>query len=471
MLWRNITDALLEALRDRPVVLVNGPRQSGKTTLVRSLAEGVHPAAFRSLDEAPVLAAASADPPSFLAEIDGPVVLDEVQRVPDLFLAIKAEVDRLRRPGRFLLTGSADVLLLPKLADALPGRMEILTLWPFSQGELEGIREGFVDAVFVETLPHLPPVPARPGDLWDRIVRGGFPEVQELDIVKRREAWFGSYITTILQRDVREMAHIAGLTEMPRLLSLLATRAGGLLNAAELSSPSGLPWSTLKRYLALLEKTFLVQMVPAWSGNLGRRLVKAPKVLLADSGLIAFMLGVGAERLAADRTQFGGLVECFVAMELIKQATWSETRPTLWHLRAQGGKELDFVLEDRRGRLVGIEVKSSATVKADDFKWLRAFAEATGKRFWRGIVLYVGREAVPFGERLHALPIGALWRLGARKATGEPGPGRAPAAVREPRRKLRSLLRVAEPGCVLTRRTARTSPASRRKAPGGGISR
>jgi len=249
--------------------------------------------------------------------------------------------------------------------------------------------------------------------------------------------WFASYITTILQRDVRDMASIAGLTEMPRLLSLLAARAGGLLNTAEVSSSSGLPWHTLRRYLALLEKTFLVQLVPAWSGNIGRRLLKAPKLILADTGLMAYLLGADEGRLAADRTPYGGLVESFVATELLKQATWSRTRPGLFHYRAQGGQEIDFVLEDRRGRLVGIEVKSGGTVQAGDFKWLRAFGEATGKRFWRGIVLYAGWQAVPFGERLYALPISALWRLGARPQRPREETPERPARVEEARRRPR----------------------------------
>ena len=442
MRWRNITTDLLRALGDRPVVLLHGPRQAGKTTLVKALAGVEHPADYLSLDDAHTLTAASSDPPGFIARLRGPVILDEVQRAPDLFLAIKADVDRIRRPGRFLLTGSAHVLLLPRLADALPGRMEIFTLWPLSQGELEGAFEGFIDAVFSEELPRLGPAGPGPADLWGRIVRGGYPEVQELTAADRREAWFASYVTTILQRDVRDIASIAGLTEMPRLLALLAARAGGLLNTADLSSSTGLPWHTLRRYLALLETTFLVQLVPSWTGNIGKRLLKAPKLILADTGLMAWLLGVDEERLAGERTPLGGLVECFVATELLKQATWSRTRPGLFHFRAQGGQEVDFILEDRRGRLVGIEVKSRGTVTAGDFKWLRSLRESIGARFVRGIALYNGRTAVPFGDRLDALPISALWRLGAQPQDAEarkrPGPQRVEKAGRRlsvPRRR------------------------------------
>ncbi len=222
---------------------------------------------------------------------------------------------------------------------------------------------------------------------------------------------------------------------MPRLLSLLAARAGGLLNTAELSSSTGLPWHTLRRYLALLEKTFLVQLVPSWAGNIGKRLLKAPKLILADTGLMAWLVGVDEGRLAGERTPLGGLVECFVATELLKQATWSRTRPGLFHFRAQGGQEVDFILEDRRGCLVGIEVKSRAAVTAGDFKWLRSLRESMGARFVRGIALYNGRAAIPFGDRLDALPISALWRLGARPQGAGRVPGEGPAKAQEARRR------------------------------------
>ncbi len=411
MLWRNITPHVLEALSDRPVVLVNGARQTGKTTLVQSLAAQGHPATYLSLDEAPTLAAASHDPVGFLARLDGPVILDEIQRVPDLFLAIKVEVDRARTPGRYLLTGSLDVLLLPRLADALPGRMEILTLWPLSQGEIEGVREGLIDALFSERLPPLPRGRAAGADLWERVVRGGFPEAQAMADARRRESWFGSYLTTILQRDIRDVAHIAGLADLPRLLTLLAARGGTLLNAAEVSSSSGLPWNTLRRYMALLQGAFLIQIVPAWSGGRGARLLKRPKLLVVDSGLMAFLLGVGADRLAADQGLLGGLLENFVIMELWKQATSSRTRPAFSHFRTSGQREVDLVLEDRQGRVVGVEVKRSATVGPGDFLGLRALADASGARFWRGVLLYGGDVAVPFGARFDAMPIEAVWRI------------------------------------------------------------
>jgi predicted AAA+ superfamily ATPase len=400
---------LREALRDTPVVLLNGARQTGKSTLVGSGMLGDHEARYLTLDEAGVLAAAEADPSGFLSGLEGPVILDEVQRSPGLFPAIKAEVDRDRRPGRFLLTGSANVLLLPRLSESLAGRMEILTLWPLSQGEIEGVKEGFVDAVFTGGLLSIPDGPGGTPNLHERLLRGGYPEVLGRSSESRRRAWFGSYVTTILQRDVRDLSNIEGLTELPRLLSLLAARSASLVNYAELSRSASMPQSTLKRYVSLLEATFLVSTLPAWSSNLGKRLVRSPKLLLCDTGLISGMQGLSAERLASDPVLIGPLLENFVAMELRKQSAWSDTQPRLFHFRTQTGQEVDLVMENAAGRIVGVEVKASATVGARDFRGLRALAEASGDRFRRGIVLYTGKTAVPFGENLHALPVGSLW--------------------------------------------------------------
>ncbi len=226
----------------------------------------------------------------------------------------------------------------------------------------------------------------------------------------RRNAWVGSYVTTILQRDVRDLANIDALSSLPRLLQLIASRPMGLLNYADLARSSGMPQTTLKRYLALLEATFLVRSLPPWFANLGKRLVKAPKLLFSDTGLMSHLIGADARRLELDRDLFGDLLENFVVMELTKQTGWNRSRPALFHFRAHGGEEVDVVLEHPSGKLVGVEVKATATASAGMFKGLKAFAEATGKRFHRGVVLYTGSEVVPFGARLHALPVSALWR-------------------------------------------------------------
>lgn len=409
MRWRGIEERLRAALADTPVVLLHGARQSGKTTLVREVAARSQ-ATYLTLDDAGTLAVATRDPTGLISGTEGMLVIDEVQKAPGLLPAIKLSVDRDRRPGRFLLTGSAQVLLVPQVSESLAGRMEILTLWPFSQGEIGGSPEGFVDAVFGHRAPALEPQPPDGPALRHRLLRGGYPEAVERASEERRRAWFGAYITAILQRDVRDLSNIAGLTDMPRLLSLLAARASGLLNKAELSRESGIPYATLDRYLTLLEITFLLRPLPAWSGNLGKRLTRAPKVALCDTGLQAHLTGVTGERLDREPGLTGPLLEAFVAMELTKQATWSRTRAELFHFRTAAGREVDLVLEDGAGRVVGIEVKAAAGFGRRDLAGLRALAEDLGPRFHRGVLLYAGEGVVPAGDRLWALPVDALWR-------------------------------------------------------------
>jgi len=413
MIPRNIQDSVVEALADTPVVFLAGARQTGKSTLALEMAKGPHPARYVTLDDASLLGAAVRDPQGFVAGLEGPVILDEVQRAPQLLLAIKAAVDRDRQPGRFLLTGSADVLALPRVADTLAGRMEVVTLWPFSQGEMTTSRDGFVDAVFTERSIGPPDHDMPRDELIRRIVVGGFPQAVARGSSRRRDAWFRSYVDTALRREIRDLANIEGLAQLPQLLALVAARSGSLVSYADLSRSAQIPQTTLKRYLALLEATYLAHRVPAWSGNLTARLVKAQKIFLNDSGLACFMLGFGEEHLARYPNALGGLLEGFVAGELARQIGWSRTRPRLFHFRTHAGREVDLVLEDRSGNCVGIEVKAGATVGSGDLAGLRAFAEQIGSRFRRGIVLYTGRETVPFAANLHALPISALWTVGA----------------------------------------------------------
>jgi uncharacterized protein len=409
MISRSLTPALLEALSDRPVVLLNGARQVGKSTLAQGLI-GEQSAQYFTLDDATVLAAATNDPTGFIAGLGGPVILDEIQRAPGLFLAIKAAVDRDRSPGRFLLTGSADVFVVPDLSESLVGRMEILTLWPFSQGEVEGAREGFIDALFGKAFVPPPHTPLARADLFERLCTGGFPEVVTRQSEARRRAWFRSYVTTILQRDVRDLSNIEDLSALPRLLSLLAARSTALLNYSELSRSAGLPASTLKRYFLLLEATFLVQTLSAWSSNLSKRLVKSPKLVLADTGLLASLLGVDRQRLEEEPRLAGPLLESFVLMEIRKQISWSQTQPEMFHYRTQTGQEIDLLLEDAAGRVTAIEVKAGSTVQEKDVRILLELAKELGLKFVRGVVLYTGERAVPFSDRVFALPIQLLWR-------------------------------------------------------------
>ncbi len=409
MFARHLTSEIGIAFRDTPVVFLNGARQTGKSTLAREmLVEGTR-SHYLTLDDAPVLAAAREDPDGFIAGLDGPVVLDEVQRAPDLFLAIKAAVDRERTPGTFLLTGSADVLLLPKVADSLAGRMEIFTLWPLSQGEMGGVKESFVDSLFLKMRLGTGRYEEDRRKLIARVLRGGYPVVQHRESESRRHAWFDSYITSILQRDIRDLSGIEDLTMLPRLLALLATRACGLLNSADLARGIGIPQSTLRRYFTLLETTFLVRLLRPWSVNIGKRLVKAPKLYLNDTGLMTYLLGLDQARLGTDHAMIGSLLENFIIMELRKQISWSKTRPQMFHFRTHTGEEVDIILENAAGEIVGVEVKATASVGASDFKGLRTLSEAAGTRFRRGIVLYTGAETVPFGKNLHAVPIPSLW--------------------------------------------------------------
>jgi uncharacterized protein len=414
MINRSISQNVREALSDTPVVFLNGARQVGKSTLAKLLARegfgGSKEVHYATFDSATVAAAAQTDPDGYLGATSGPMVIDEAQRVPDIFRAIKLRVDRDRQPGQFLLTGSADALTLPTVSESLAGRVEVITLEPFSQGELTPRKERFIDHCFGVDFPATSGTADASRDLWTRVVRGGYPEAIERASPERRSRWFDSYLTTILQRDVRNITNIAGLKELPRLLQLLGARTGTLVNYAEISRSAGLPTSTLKRYLSLLEVTFLVREVPAWSSNLSKRLVRSPKMFIADTGLAAHLLGTTTVAEIRDITR-GPLLETFVVSELYKQRSWSATRPSIFHYRAANGSEVDILLEDRMGRLVGIEVKASSNISGRDFNGLRSLMSLVPDKFVRGIVLYSGAEIVPFGANLLAVPLSGIWNL------------------------------------------------------------
>ncbi len=396
------------ALGDTPAVLVAGARQVGKSTLVKLIrGDG-----YVTLDRATTRAGATADPDGFVAGLPTPVALDEVQRVPDLLLAVKAAIDERRQAGRFLLTGSANVLMVPTVADALPGRMEIVELWPLSQGEIDGRVDGFVDAVFDQGLGGWRPGPLARDELLGRVLRGGFPEVVGR-AEDRRDDWFESYLTAVVEREVRDLSSIGNVAELATMIQLIAARSGSLFNLADVARGAQLSHSTARRYLGLLQAVFLVVAVPAWATSMTTRIVKAPKLFLIDSGLTAHLLGIGPRRLAGQPHLTGPLLEAFAAMELRKQIGWSRTRPHLAHFRSQRGEEVDVVLEARGGAVVGVEVKASATVRAGDFNGLRALAGIAGDRFLRGILLYTGDEVVAFGRNLVAAPIHTLWEMDA----------------------------------------------------------
>ncbi|NJK91405.1 MAG: ATP-binding protein [Blastochloris sp.] len=407
---RFITPRVLEALADTPVVYVQGPRQAGKTTLVQNLREHGHEAEYFTMDDAVILAAAQSDADGFISGLPERVILDEVQRAPDLFRAIKRSVDTNRSPGRFLLTGSANALLLPQVSESLAGRMEILRLGPFSQGEIEGSEEGFLEACFSKEFQPGKFKGSEWSSLVSRILAGGFPEAVKRQ-ESRRRAWFGSYVTTILERDVRDISNIQGLRELPHLLRLVAARSSNILNFNDLARDAGLPPTTVKRHWALLEAVFLGLTIDAWSGNLTSRLSKAPKLMVADSGLLCFLLGLESGRLKEDALMTGAVLETFVGLEISKQISWFPDQIRLFHYRTHNQQEVDYVLEDSAGNLVGIEVKKSASPSSSDFKGLRHLAEQVGEKFIRGILFYRGNESVSFGPGLHAVPVSALWGM------------------------------------------------------------
>jgi predicted AAA+ superfamily ATPase len=405
---RNITSNIAEACLDTPVIFINGARQVGKSTLVKTILPTSTHTKYVTLDDPTVLSAAKNDPLSFLQDLGEQCIIDEVQRAPELFLPIKKIIDEERKPGHFILTGSANILTLPKVSESLAGRMEIYTLWPLSQGEIRSHKEQFIDTVFMSSSLKNPS-----HITWEKIcemlLTGGFPEILKRETHRRQSQWFTSYISSIINRDIRDLSQIEGITELPRLLYLLANRAANVLSYSDISRLSGVPATTLKRYFALIESVFLVTILPAWFSNRDKRIAKAPKLYINDTGLLCSLLQIDLKNLINSRARTGSILENFVVMELMKQVTWSGIKPTLYHFRTQTGQEVDIVLEMPDGRIVGIEVKSSSSVSPSDFKGLKVLHEIAGKKFIRGIVLYTGDKKVTFENNMHALPIGSLW--------------------------------------------------------------
>lgn len=411
LLPRHIRARIDEALADTRVVMVAGARQVGKSTLVADLARE-RGAVVRTLDDQGTRELARADPRGFIAGLDArPVVIDEVQRAPDLLLAIKVEVDRDPRPGRFLLTGSANILTLPAVSDALTGRIEIVTLWPLSQAEIARSSRNVVDALFAGRPPAVDGAPIGRAAWVERAVAGGYPEARQRT-PRRRAAWFESYLATSLTRDLADIEAVRKAHEIPRLLSLLAAQAANITGWGSLASRIGLDAKTVRAYAHLLQTMFLVQILPGWRPGLGNREVRAPKVYLSDSGLLAHLLDADGTRVASDDQVTGKIFENFVAMEIVRHLSWSSTSAGAFHYRdpdRQRGGEIDLVLEDRRGALIGIEAKAGATVRESDFAALLRLRDARGAQFRAGVVFYAGEQTVPLGDRLWALPVSALW--------------------------------------------------------------
>ena len=388
-------------------MLVHGPRQSGKTTLARAVGE---PRGYQymSFDDEAIRSAALRDPIGFVGGLPAKAILDEVQRVPEIFTSLKAAIDKRRTAGRFILTGSANVLLVPKLADSLAGRMGILRLHPLSQCELASTRPRFIDTLFrggfktgiVDRLG---------SNLAERITAGGYPAALARRVSARRRAWYRDYVDTQIQRDVRDLMRIRSLDALPKLLALAAGQTARLINVEALAAPFELARQTIHEYVTLLERVFLLERLPPWHTNHMSRLVKRPKLHVADTGVACSLLGIDARGLDADRQLLGSMLETFVLQELRRQASWRPVPLDFSHFRDRDDFEVDIVLEQGPSAVAGIEVKAAASVGESDFRGLRKLREAAGKRFVAGVVLYDGSATIHFRDGLFAVPLRKLW--------------------------------------------------------------
>jgi len=398
---------LKEALADTPVVLIHGPRQCGKTTLARHLGARAG-YAYKSFDDEVTLAAARSDPIGFVADLPAKCILDEVQRAPGIFSSLKMAVDANRAPGRFLLTGSANVLRVPALSDSLAGRLGIQRLYPLAQSELAGHPPHFLDMLFGGRFPARKR-PRLGRELAARIAAGGYPAALARRTARRQASWYRDYVGTMVQRDVRDLARIASLDTLPRLLNFAAGQTARLINISDLGAPLQLSRPTIRDYVTLLEGIFLLEELPPWHSNRLSRLIKTPKLHVGDTGIACALLNRDAAALWEDRALLGQMLETFVYQELRRQASWQEDEIRFHHFRDRDGFEVDLVLERPGGDLAGVEVKAGATVTAADFRGLQKLKDGTGKHFRAGVVLYDGEVAASFGESLYAVPLAELW--------------------------------------------------------------
>lgn len=400
---------ILEALADTRVVLVLGARQVGKSTLADDIARTDYPAHRVDLDERDLREVALADPEGFIADLETPALIDEVQRGgEDLLLAIKAAVDADKTPGRFLLTGSANALSSRRTYGALTGRVETIRLWPLSQSEVHGSKTNVVDGLFAGQPPRIADAPRGRDAFAEAIAAGGFPEARGRSS-RRRERWFEDYVRSTIERDLRDLSDAHKLELMPQLLRALAARAGGIVDHQKIARRLGMDAKTVKSYTHLLELVFVVKTVPAWRPGITAREGKKPKVHLVDSGLLLSLLGADERRVRKDDQVTGKAVESFVAMEVVKHVEWAETRADLFHYRGSNQEEVDLVLESRSGEIVAIEAKAAATVTARDLRQLAKLRDGRPDRFRAGVLFYAGRRTLRFGDRLWAVPLSGLW--------------------------------------------------------------
>ena len=402
-----LLDSFLEEVR---IVVLVGARQTGKSTLVEALAERSFDGRIISLDDVTARAAALRDPQGFVADLVLPSAIDEIQRAPDLLLAIKQHVDRDVRPGRFLLTGSADLRALESVQDALPGRAIYQQLWPLAQSEIERARGTFLDSLFTQARPPATAFQAGRRGYVDRVVRGGFPGAYHLS-QRTREAFFESYVASMARDDVRTVTTARSGPAVETLLRLLAARTGSLQNATAMSRDLGLDVKTVQLLIEALRQLFLIIRLPAWSPNAAKRVLSTPKLHLADSGLCAALTGIDQDRLVADQagSLIGPLFETFAIGELTRLASWHPRRLRISHFRDRDGHEVDAVIEAPDGTLVGIEIKSSATIREHDARGLRYLRQAAGERFRCGVILSTSAQTLPLGDHIWVAPLAALW--------------------------------------------------------------
>ena len=394
-----------EALSDTPVVLLVGPRRAGKTTLAQKMQEAGR--TYLTLDNRTTLEVAQADPVGFIRSLDR-AIIDEVQRAPELFLAIKKTVDEDYRPGRFLLTGSANVMTLPRVADSLAGRIETIRMLPLARSEITGQTPTFLERLFTGNLQG-----TREEIVGDDLVRivlaGGFPEAIARESERRRQAWARSWLTSVLTRDLRDIAEIQKLSELPKFVRLLAEHSGQLVNYSQLGSSVDVSYKTGQHYVSLLEQVFLITTVQPWYTNVLKRIARTPKLHFLDCGLLAAARGLTFDRIKSDRGKFGTLLESFVFSEILKLMTASDLQLTPCHFRDQQMREVDIVLERDDGMIAGVEIKAAASVDSSDFAGLRVLAKACRERFAYGVVLHDSADFVPFDDKLAAAPLSCLW--------------------------------------------------------------
>jgi len=408
MYHRFSTEKIKTALTDTPVVFVMGPRQSGKTTLVKNIIDDSWE--YINLDDQTQFEVARNDPVGFIRNLPAKkrIAIDEVQRLPEVFVSIKQAVDEDRIPGRFLLTGSANALLLPRLPDSLAGRMESVRLSPLSECEIQGNQPTFLSKLLSQEVPTSHDKRIR-DHLIQRIVVGCFPEPLQRATEQRSRAWYQQYINSLIQSDILDLTHIDHPELITKLFRLTAFYAGKLSNLSEMGGKLGLSHVTIKKYMALLEQLFLVERLPAWHSNEYKRLIKTPKIHPTDTGIICAVRELNSKRLIQQPEIFGLLLESFVYNELRKQASWINKQLNFYHYRDKKKVEVDIIIEDSMGDCFAIEVKASATLTSKDFTGLERFKNIAGERFKLGILLYDGDHTTAFGDRLFAVPIGALW--------------------------------------------------------------